>query len=393
MATRNGSIRLRRANEILPDLSNGTTNAGKNDAALTTDTKAEDTANTTYLLICVGGIYASFLTWGVLQERITTTNYGTESSPEIFKYPVVMNTVQSLFAAILGYIYVLYLRKTPQDLPVYPSRKIIWPLSLVAITSSLASPFGYASLQHVDYITFILAKSCKLLPVMFLHVTLYRKRYPFYKYAVVALVTAGVAVFTLHSGSGTKKKGNASGSSVYGLMLLGVNLLFDGLTNSTQDDIYASFRPYTGQQMMCALNVMSTFLTSAFLLVSPYLMQSGMGATIGIDVKGSGELQEALAFAQRHPAVGWDILGFAACGAMGQVFIFMTLSIFGSLFLVTVTVTRKMLTMILSVVWFGHALSAMQWLGVGLVFGGVGIEAQLSKQEKQRKMQEKKVKA
>jgi len=48
-------------------------------------------------------------------------------------------------------------------------------------------------------------------------------------------------------------------------------------------------------------------------------------------------------------------------------------------------VTRKMLTMILSVVWFGHRLSPMQWLGVVLVFGGVGLEAQLSKREKQAK--------
>lgn len=59
-----------------------------------------------------------------------------------------------------------------------------------------------------------------------------------------------------------------------------------------------------------------------------------------------------------------------------------TLSTFGSLLLVTVTVTRKMLTMILSVVWFGHRLSPMQWVGVGLVFGGVFVEAQLSKSEK-----------
>ena len=63
----------------------------------------------------------------------------------------------------------------------------------------------------------------------------------------------------------------------------------------------------------------------------------------------------------------------------------MTLSIFGSLLLVTVTVTRKMLTMIISVLWFGHSLSSMQWLGVGLVFGGVGIEAELSKREKKAK--------
>lgn len=68
----------------------------------------------------------------------------------------------------------------------------------------------------------------------------------------------------------------------------------------------------------------------------------------------------------------------------------MTLSIFGSLLLVTVTVTRKMLTMILSVMWFGHRLSSMQWLGVGLVFGGIGIEAELSKREKRRKLEEKK---
>jgi solute carrier family 35 (UDP-galactose transporter), member B1 len=266
------------------------------------------------LIICIS------ITWGVLQERITTTNYGTEKQREVFKYPVVMNTVQSTFAAMFGYIYVLVSRKSSSDLPVFPTRRIIWPLTLVALTSALSSPFGYASLQHVDYITFILAKSCKLLPVMFLHVTLYRKKYPFYKYAVVALVTTGVAVFTLHQPAGSKKKG-ASGNSLYGLMLLGINLLFDGLTNSTQDDIYASFRPYTGQQMMCALNVISTCITTVYLLLSPYLAQTWIGSYFGVDLKSSGELQDALAFIQRHPTVGWDIVGFAFCGAVGQLFI------------------------------------------------------------------------
>lgn len=314
-----------------------------------------------------------------------------------------MNTLQSAFAATVGYIYTALSRKSSSDLPIFPSRQIAWALSLVAVVSAVSSPFGYASLQHVDYITFILAKSCKLLPVMFLHVTLYRKKYPFYKYAVVALVTAGVAIFTLHQSEGSKKKKGAEGSSLYGLMLLGINLLFDGLTNSTQDDIYARFRPYSGKQMMCALNLMSTCLTSCYLLLSPYLVQTGLGALLGMDPKSAGELSEAVSFMQRHPAVARDILGFAACGAMGQVFIcacfcsserqrydannetVMTLSTFGSLLLVTVTVTRKMLTMIISVLWFGHALSAMQWLGVGLVFGGIGIEAELNKREKRAK--------
>ena len=59
-----------------------------------------------------------------------------------------------------------------------------------------------------------------------------------------------------------------------------------------------------------------------------------------------------------------------------------TLSTFSSVLLVTVTVTRKMFTMILSVVAFGHRLSNMQWLGVGLVFGGIGIEGGIARREK-----------
>ena len=43
------------------------------------------------LVICVGGIYASFLTWGLLQERITTTPYPVDSSAqpqqEYFRFP------------------------------------------------------------------------------------------------------------------------------------------------------------------------------------------------------------------------------------------------------------------------------------------------------------------
>lgn len=44
-----------------------------------------------------------------------------------------------------------------------------------------------------------------------------------------------------------------------------------------------------------------------------------------------------------------------------------------------------MLTMILSVVWFGHRLGGKQWLGVGLVFGGVGAEAAIARREKSAK--------
>jgi UDP-galactose transporter B1 len=260
---------------------------------------------------------------------------------------------------------------------------------LVSITSSLASPFGYASLKHVDYVTFILAKSSKLLPVMFLHLTIFRKSFPLYKYAVVAMVTLGVAVFTLHHPSTASKAAKHSSKTAgeknlyWGLFLLGVNLIMDGLTNSTQDYIFGKFKPYSGPQMMCAQNIMATALTVSYLVVAPYIGPTAFGQYIGMDA--GSELSAAISFIKQNPAVGWDVLGFAACGAVGQVFIYHTLSVFSSMLLVTVTVTRKMLTMILSVVWFGHRLSGMQWGGVGLVFAGVGGEAIMNRLEKQEK--------
>jgi UDP-galactose transporter B1 len=366
------------------------------------------------------------LTWAYLQEKLTTTPHGPEHAPEVWHFPVFLNTVQSIFAAAVGCVYLVMSTPKGSSVPaIIPSTRFLAPLALVAITSSLASPFGYASLAHIDYITYLLAKSCKLLPIMFLHITVFRRRYPLYKYLVVAAVTAGVAVFTLHSGKRRSKSSRSSGETnvSWGMLLLSINLLFDGLTNSTQDYIFQAFRPYSGPQMMCANNMMTTVVTGLYLLLTPWLVSTGVGEWLGMDVAGSaGELSAALDFMRRYPAVWKDVLGFAACGAVGQVFIcehlhcpfvhllfppppilatyiqldgsaltffysslnqtVYTLSTFSSVLLVTVTVTRKMFTMILSVVAFGHSLTRMQWLGVGLVFGAIGVEAGIARQEK-----------
>ncbi|KAI1630244.1 UAA transporter [Exophiala viscosa] len=340
------------------------------------------------LLICVSGIYASFLTWGLLQERITTTSYPADDSAqaqqEYFRFPIVLNTIQALFAFISGSLYLLYKTKS---FNILPAKAALSPLILVTLTTTLASPFGYASLQHVDYLTFVLAKSCKLLPVMALHVTLFRKRYPLSKYLIVLAVTGGVALFTLYHPPkpGKPSSRKTQSSSIYGLTLLGINLLFDGLTNTVQDHIFTSPHRYgktSGPQMMVILNLLGTALMSAYLLVMPHIPPMVIPTFAKTD---ANELSNAMGFLTRHPAVFYDVLGFAACGAIGQLFIYATLERFSSLLLVTVTVTRKMLTMVLSVVWFGKSLSQGQWMGVGLVFGGIAAEALIQQREKKAK--------
>jgi len=352
------------------------------------------------LLVCVGGIYMSFLTWGLLQERITTTPYNLEPNSDLpapaqeyFHFPIVLNTIQALFAFISGSCYLFY--KT-RSFRILPSRAALTPLLLITLTTTLASPFGYASLAHVDYLTFVLAKSCKLLPVMALHVTLFRKRYPLSKYLIVLAVTTGVALFTLyHPPKPGKSQGRTSAStnrsSVYGLSLLGINLLFDGLTNTVQDHIFSSPARYgktTGPQMMVILNLLSTALMLLYLFLTPYI-PSALIPSFVTQSSQTHEATAAMSFLTRHPRVLYDVLGFAACGAIGQLFIYATLERFSSLLLVTVTVTRKMLTMVLSVVWFGKSLTHGQWMGVALVFAGIAAESWINAAEKRAKERQK----
>lgn len=268
------------------------------------------------------------LTWGVLQEKVLTTPYAnpTTGLTEKWKFPVFLQVVQSIFSSITGSLYLYASTPKGQAMPpIIPNQRIILPLMLVAICQALAAPIGYAALAHVNYITYTLAKSCKLLPVMFLHITLFQRKYPLYKYLVVAAVTLGVAIFTLHSGKKKSHSSSESGQTAWGMFLLSINLLFDGLTNSTQDWIVTEFRPYRGPQMMCANNMMSSALSGLYLVLSPWLVTTQLGAWFGMAeaVGGdqAGELYAALGFMARHPRVWWDVLGFAVCGAVGQVFI------------------------------------------------------------------------
>ncbi|KAG0216490.1 UDP-galactose transporter [Mortierella sp. GBA30] len=315
------------------------------------------------LAACVAGIYSCFLTWGYFQEKVSTTPYGEESSK--FKFFIFLNMVQAITASAVAFLYLKVQRK-PLEMP---SRMLLGKYFQVAFFNAIASPFSYAALKHIDYPTMILTKSCKLVPVMLMNIILYRRKFPTYKYVCVALITLGVSGFMLLAPMDEhKKKGGVVNSSLFGMMLVIINLLIDGVTNSTQDQIFHSFK-VTGQQMMCFMNLfMSAFM--ALWLLNPFNPELGL----------------ALTFCHSHPAIIKDIVLFCLCGALGQCFIFYTLEQFGSLSLVTVTVTRKLFTILLSVVAYGHILNISQWLMIGVVFSGIGLEAYVKRSEKLEKM-------
>jgi UDP-galactose transporter B1 len=134
---------------------------------------------------------------------------------------------------------------------------LTWDYARVALYSTCASPFGYAALKHVDYPTMILAKSCKLVPVIIMSFVLHRRTFHLYKYLSVAMITVGVSAFMLlHSDNG---KSDGMSSSLWGLLLLLINLAIDGATNSTQDHIFIK-HSISGAQMMFYMNLFSALI-------------------------------------------------------------------------------------------------------------------------------------
>ncbi|KAI9347043.1 UAA transporter [Obelidium mucronatum] len=312
--------------------------------------------------LCVIGIYVCFFSWGILQERVTTRQYVDEESGDKikFKYFIFMNVIQSILASFVAWIY-LFSRNMKVQLPSVPLRNKFIQLSIISVC---AAPFGYASLKYIDYPTMILGKSGKLVPVMLMNIILYRKSFPWQKYLVVLLITAGMTMFMLMNPKGSKKKDKNADipllQKLWGIMLLCINLILDGVTNSTQDEIFRTFRTLSGFHMMFFMNLFSSIIMAVFLVASDSYTQ---------------ELSNAIAFVTMHPQVLYDVVLFGLCGALGQCFIFHTIERFGAMFLVTVTVTRKMGSILISVFLYDHKLVLGQWCAVLLVFAGIAVES------------------
>ncbi len=93
----------------------------------------------------------------------------------------------------------------------------------------------------------------------------------------------------------------------------------------------------------------------------------------------------AVGFLSRHPFVILNMLLFSCASAIGQIFIFTTITTFGPLTCSIITTTRKFFTILGSVVLFGNSLITRQWIGVVFVFVGLSIDVYFDKRKKKPK--------
>ncbi|CCC71002.1 hypothetical protein NCAS_0G01150 [Naumovozyma castellii] len=332
------------------------------------------------LLICTAGIYSSFLTWALVQEPLTTKIW--PNSQQQFQYPNVIAISQASVAMIIGYAYLRFkgLKYSPWRLCRDHSKSLF----LISFTQSTANPLATYSLQYVDYLTYMLAKSCKMIPVLLVHLLVYHTSIANEKKIVATLVSLGVAIFT-YGGSMSKKVSSndlAQDSEnylslFYGFSLLLASLFLDGMTNATQDKMLKANKAkkdgniITASHLMFILNLLMIIWNLGYFLVADKSQITGSLAMLSLD-----------------PDILRYLLIYSICGAVGQCFIFFTLERYGSLVLITITVTRKMMSMLLSIVVYGKSVNMLQWLGIFIVFGGISWEA-LNKTKQKVDMEKK----
>lgn len=297
------------------------------------------------LLFGAGGIYAAFLYYGSLQEDV----FGYEA-PDGSKFTQawVLQALEALANVVVGFIGMLLTGRTAG-----------LPLNMFAVSGATqVAAKVCTSMSLVSGLSFpvsTLAKSAKMAPVMAGTLILGGASYSLREYLQVVAIIAGTMMVSM------KEKKSDSASTAIGVAYVCASLALDGCTGGVQKKLQKDVAAKTGTKVK-PYEMM--FWTNLFMM-----LVAMMGAV------GLGEVQPAMAFVVANPMLLNKVLLFAACSAMGQAFIFFTLATFGPLKVATVTTTRKIFSVLLSIFLKGHAMSPLNWAGIAV--GSLGIAGEL----------------
>lgn len=144
-------------------------------------------------------------------------------------------------------------------------------------------------------------------------------------------------------GGGGDDESSSSPSQLIGIILLFISLCFDGGTGAYEDKLMSvhSVQPF---DLMYNIQLGKTILAGIGLLV----------------------LNQMHLFLQMCQDMGFLLIGLGLSGALGQVFIFITIAKFGALTCSIIGLARKVVTLVFSIWFYGHQLNAIQFMGLML---------------------------
>ena len=320
-------------------------------------------ANVRFAMLALG-VWVSFLIFGYCQEHLTRHAYG--ATRERFTHTQALVVAQSIGNVIVSAIAIRL-----AAVPIKSGKISRWTAGvpvkdwlIVAVSYFLAHSFGLASLKYIIFPLQVVIKSCKSIPVMIGEIVFARVKPSVAKTVGVLLLSIGVGVFTFTSESGSKASFRGNTALAYGACLAMAALLCDAVYGPYQNKIVAKHKP-SSWVLMFNMNLYELVIAVAY------------------DLATSTELQEAFAFLERHPVeFGYRVLLFCVSMSVGNVFIYKIQREFGALAVTKTTTVRKLVSLAISIVWFGHSLLPSHYVAMALVFAAPLVEKRISKWEK-----------
>lgn len=297
-------------------------------------------------LFCFIGLQVSYLTWGYMQELIMTTEFEPTKSSKDGRFPSAAFCVFSnRFLAIIVAMVSVKLRHGSVFSNNVAPLKAFTPC---ALSNTMSSWSQYASLRYVSFPVQTVFKSSKIIPVMIMGKVLKGSSYPVVQYIEAALITVGVAIFSLSS----KESKSESTTEFIGLIFMLMYITFDCFTSQWQDRIYVTYgRPNVDPyQMMLGVNSSAILITTAGLIIT-------------------GDFPKVFEFFSVNPNVFTYNIITAITSASGQLCIYYTIKEFGPIVFTIIMTVRQMISILLSSIIFGHTISFVALCGAAIVFG------------------------
>lgn len=282
----------------------------------------------------------SYLTWGVLQEKIMTREYVDVEGKkkDFFKDSQFLVFANRFLALIIASGYLLIRQQTRHRAPLFK-------YSYASFSNIMSAWLQYEALKFISFPTQVLAKSCKIIPVMIMGRIISRNKYEFYEYIVAVAISIGMIFFL--SGSYDHSK-HTPITTITGLFLLCMYMVFDSFTSNWQSEIFKSYG-ITSLQMMWGVNLFSSLFTASSLFVQ-------------------GGFSEGIEFSSQHPKFLVDCIILSISSAVGQLFIFFTIAKFGAVVFTIIMTLRQAVAILLSCLIYKHHISLLGVLGIVIVF-------------------------
>jgi len=312
------------------------------------------------IFFCATGLYASYLTWGVLQERIITREYGVDENgnPAKFTDSQFLVFINRFGALVVSGVYIQLKRQPKHGCPFYK-------YSFCSFSNILSSWFQYEALKFVSFPTQVLAKACKVIPVMLMGKAISGNKYPLFDWFTAGLLGVGTSIFLLSQDQDPDKE--ATTTTFSGLICLMGYMSFDSFTSNWQGEVFK--HKMSSMEMMFGVNVFSCLFTSWSLIQQ-------------------GSLQTSIAFILAHPDFMWHAAILSAASCSGQLFIYYTIAEFGAVVFTIIMTTRSALAIILSCIIYSHPVNALGVFGILVAFGSLGLRIWYKIQQKKKRVAE-----